>query len=190
IYIPGLGDKKMYAFAQRAALSLWRTSKVTPLYFVVGWADTRETYQHKLQRLLRAIDTAVAKGYTVSIVAASAGSSLALTALAERKRAVHRVVSICGKINHPHTVSDGLFAINPAFKDAMTVYAKIEPTLTAADRDKILIVRATRDSFVPAHDGEVAGAHTRTIHSMGHVFSIFMAITVFRRISLRFIKAS
>jgi hypothetical protein len=188
IYIPGLGDRKTYAWAQKLALNLWRTSHVIPCYFVVGWADEHETYKQKRERLIKTIDAAANNGYTVSLVAASAGSNLALAGLAARPYNVHRVVSICGKINHVETVKDAFFILNPAFKDAMLASKKYIPSLTAAARRKILIVRATRDSFVPARDGEVEGAHTHILHSVGHVFSIFMAITVFRHITLRFIK--
>lgn len=189
IYIPGLGDRKTYAWAQKLALNLWRTSQVIPCYFVVGWADEHETYEQKHTRLLKTIDAAVSNGYTVSIVAASAGSNLALTALAARPLKIHRIVSICGKINHPETVNDAFFMLNPSFKDAMHHTQQALPTITMAARKKILIVRATRDSFVPARDGEVEGAQTHILHSIGHVFSIFMAITLFRHISLRFIKS-
>lgn len=188
IYIPGLGDRKIYAWTQKLALNLWRTSRVIPCYFVVGWADKHETYAQKRMRLIKTIDAATDNGYTVSIVAASAGSNLALTGLVARPHSVHRVVSICGKINHPETVKDAFFLLNPAFKDAMLASQKDIPDLTAATRKKILIVRATRDSFVPARDGEVEGAHIHVLHSIGHVFSIFMAITIFRHIALRFIK--
>lgn len=190
IYIPGLGDRKTYAWAQKLALNLWRTSRIIPCYFVVGWADEHETYEQKRVRLIKTIDAAANNGYTVSIVAASAGSNLALAGLAARPHKVHRVVSICGKIKHPETVNKAFFTLNPSFKDAMMATTHIIPTLSTQERKKILIVRATRDSFVPARDGEVEGAHTHILHSMGHVFSIFMAITFFRRVTLRFIKAA
>ena len=188
IYIPGLGDRKTYAWAQKLALTLWRTSRVIPCYFVVGWADEHETYEQKRTRLLKTIDAAANNGYTVSIVAASAGSNLALSGLVARPNKLHRIVSICGKINHPETVNKAFFALNPSFKDAMLATQKDLTALSAAARKKILVIRATRDSFVPARDGEVPGAHTHVLHSVGHVFSIFMAITFFRHIALRFIK--
>ena len=189
IYVPGLGDKRVYAGFQKAAVGLWRTSGVQPYYFLVHWANASETYDQKLQRLLKTIDTAHAKGYTVSLVAASAGASLILTALSKRKDKIHRAVAICGKLRNAGTVSEALFALNPAFKDSLQAYSRIEPTLTATDRKKILIARAARDVYVPAADGEVEGAATYVIPSMGHVVSVFMALTFFRRAILRFVKA-
>jgi len=187
IYVPGLGDKRMYAGVQKAALTTWRTVDLQPFYFACNWADTTEPYTTKLQRLIDCIDAAHAKGYTVSLVAASAGSSLALTAFSQRSAAVHAVISICGKLNNPQTVDAALLSVNPAFKESMLTYQRAEPTLTAANRNKILIVQASRDSYVPARDGEVTGAHTHRMHTAGHTFSIFMALTFFRRIIIRFI---
>lgn len=189
IYVPGLGDKRLYAGFQKIAIKLWRTSGVQPYYFLVHWANASETYEQKLQRLLKTIDTAHAKGYTVSLVAASAGSSLILTALSKRKNKIHRSVSICGKLHNADTVSEALFALNPAFKDSLQAYRRIEPTLTATDRKKILVARAVRDMYVPAADGEVKGAAAYVIPSMGHVMSVFAALTIFRRAILRFVKA-
>lgn len=190
IYIPGLGDRKTYAFAQKAALQLWRSRTVHTHYFTVGWADKHETYAQKQKRLVQLIDAKNGQGYTVSLVAASAGSNLALAAFAARTRSVHRVVSICGKIKYAETVNAALFALNPSFKTALGVSGKVLATLPSAARQKILTVRASRDSYVPARDGEVTGAHIHILHTMGHVFSIFLAITLFRRISLRFITAT
>lgn len=188
IYIPGLGDRKTYAWAQKFALNLWRSKNVMPYYFAVGWADKHESYEQKRSRLIKAIDTAIHDGYTVSVVAASAGANLAVTALATRPERIHRVVSICGKINRPESVSDAILALNPAFKDAMADSQHSLQKLTQETRKKILIVRALRDSYVPAADGAVPGAHMRVIYSIGHALSIFMAITIFRHVCLRFIR--
>ena len=188
IYVPGLGDKRLYAGALRTALALWRTSRVRTYYFVVKWADKSEHYDVKLQRLLDTIDDQVAKGYTVSLVAASAGSSLALTAYAHRKAKIHTVTSVCGKLHNPGAISEALFAINPAFRASLRAYERIESTLNQHDRKKVLIVRAWRDVYVPAEDGEVVGAHTHIQPTMGHVFSVIMALTFCRWPILRFIK--
>lgn len=188
VYVPGLADKLNYSFGQRTALALWRTGGVIPYYFVVNWRDTAEIYEQKLARLLNTIDEAKAKGYTVSLVAASAGSGLALAAFAERTHDIHHVVSICGKLSRPDTVPPALFDINPAFKASMAAYPRMERRLSLADRKKILVVRATRDSYVPASDGEVKGAYAYTIHSIGHVFSIMLALTMYSGRIVRFVK--
>lgn len=188
IYVPGLGDKRLYAGVQHVSLRLWRMSHVRAYYFLAHWAHSSETYKTKYHRLLKVIDDAIAEGHTVSLVGTSAGASLVLTAFAARKQKIHSVVTICGKLHNPGTVSQALFAMNPAFKESMAAYARIEHTLTPTDRKKILLARAARDAYVPASDGEVAGARTYIMPSAGHVFSVLMALTVFSRRILRFIK--
>lgn len=188
VYIPGLADKR-YAWSQRAALFLWRP-RIRAFYFTAHWANTRESFQHRLERLLKVIDHAHKKGYTVSLVSASAGSSLALVAFHKRTDVIHRVVSICGKLKHPETILPAVYAINPAFRESIIAYSRIEPTFTAIQRHRVLVVRATHDSYVPGKDGALEGAQTYTMRTAGHVFSIFMALTLYRRALIRFISKS
>jgi pimeloyl-ACP methyl ester carboxylesterase len=189
IYVPGLADKTNYHIGQRVALMLlWRTSHLHVFYFRPRWADTDEPFTAKRARLLETIDNAAERGFTVSIVTSSAGASLALCAFHERPQRVHKVVSICAKLHHPETVPKILFDANPAFRHSMAAYQRIEPSLTAAQRARILVVRAKRDSYVPSADGAVKGAHTYIMRSAGHVFSIFMALTVYRHKLIQFIK--
>jgi len=91
-------------------------------------------------------------------------------------------------IKHPKAVDEAVFAFNPAFKPAMLAAEEHEPQLNKTERKKILVVRAAHDSYVPTVHGYIAGAHTTTLPTMGHVFSIVMALTVFRWRILRFIK--
>lgn len=188
IYVPGLGDTRLYASAQRGTVALWRTATLQPLYFAANWADANEPYTAKLERLLAIIDDAATTGHDVSLVASSAGSSLALNAFSQRTHAVHAVVSVCGKLNNPQSVGDDLFDKNPAFKESLQAYQHTESHLSPDDRNKILIVRASRDNYVPSSDGEVTGAHTYRLPTIGHAVSIFMALTFFRRTLLRFIR--
>jgi hypothetical protein len=159
-------------------------------YFIADWANKHESHQHKLARLIKLISSLHSKGYAVSLVAVSAGSSLAVSAFAARKNQIHSVVSICGMFKHPKAVDVAVFALSPAFKAAMAAAAKAELTLSVADRHKMLVVRAAHDSYVPNTHGHIAHAHTTTIPTVGHVFSIIMAITIFRRRILRFVKQS
>lgn len=189
MYVPGLTDKAWHIRStQRAALALWRLSGVRARYFVADWADKHESYEHKLGRLTHLITSLHHKGYRVSLVGCSAGSSLALNAFAECRTMISSFVSICGMIKHPKAVDEAVFAFNKAFKPSMLAAAGNEALLTRADRDKILIVRAGHDSYVPAEHGAIAQAHTTTLPTIGHVFTIFMAITIFRRRILRFVK--
>lgn len=190
IYVPGLADKlNRNAVLQGGAVRLWRLSRrVGTHYFAANWADQKEHLTHKVQRLLKVIDAAHTKGYHVALVAASAGSGLVMAAYAKRKDSVSAVVSICGKLRHPETVPKPLFIANPCFKDAIMSFAHTELGLTEADRQKILVVQAGRDGFVPDRDGHITGANYYRMASAGHVLSIMLALTVYRHRLIRFIK--
>ncbi len=187
VYVPGLADKTHYVIGQRTALFFWRSRKLQPYYFVPDWVNKQETFEQKLGRLLHVIDAAHARGFAVSLVAASAGSPLALVAFYKRRAIIEHAVSICGKLRRPQSVPTALLALNPAFDDAIAAFARIEPKLSDHDRKKILIVSATRDSYVPKGDGALTYAHTHVIRSSGHVFSIMMALTWHKLPIIRFI---
>ena len=188
VYVPGLADKLHYKVGQRTALFLWHGSSVRPYYFVPNWVDKTETFTQKLDRLLHTIDHLYNKGHTVSLMAASAGSSMALLAFLRRRDRIHRVVSICGKLHHPNTVPGVLFTFNPAFKASLQAFVRHEHELTSRDARAILLVQAARDSYVPTGDGEVKGAHHYKLPTVGHVFTIMMALTIFRRHIIRFVQ--
>lgn len=189
IFVPGLADKT-YAAGLKLAFFLWISNWLKPFYFTAHWSSKKESFTQKLERLTDVIDHAVEKGYTVSLVAASAGSSLALNAFYKRPERVHRVVSVVGKLKRREGIAKALFELNPAFEDSIKASEQAEAKLTPAQRRRVLIVRATRDSYVPAKDGAVKGAHTFTMHTMGHVLSIILALTIYQRVIVRFIKKS
>jgi pimeloyl-ACP methyl ester carboxylesterase len=167
---------------------MWVKHWLKTYFFKANWVNKNESFAHKLERLTTIIDHAHAKGYTVSLVAASAGSSMALNALHERPDSIHRVISIVGKLKHPEAVARELYDLNPAFEDSLKASTNAEAKLTPGQRSKILVVRAMRDSYVPGSDGEVKGAHEFTMNTIGHVTSIILALTVYQRRLIRFIK--
>jgi pimeloyl-ACP methyl ester carboxylesterase len=187
IFVPGLADKT-YSFWLQLAMFTWVGHWLKTHCFKANWVSKTESFAHKLGRLIKIIDHAAAKGYTVSLVAASAGSSMALNALYKRPDGIHRVISIVGKLKHPEAVAPELYALNPAFEDSLRASANVETKLTPSQRKKILVVRAMRDSYVPSRDGAVKDAHVTTMHTMGHVSSIILALTIYQRRLIRFVK--
>ena len=174
IYVPGLGDAK--SRGQELVTRLWRPFGVRGHYVPMHWA-VDEPWEAKLARLLQAIDELSRTG-TVSLVGTSAGASAVLQAFALRKQAVAGVVCICGKINHPETVNPNYYTVNPAFKVALVQLQAVLPGITLADRARILSIHPLRDGIVPPPDTILPGAHERTIFSVGHGFSIFVALTL------------
>lgn len=189
IYIPGLGDKLNRQFGQATALALWNLSGVRPHYFVVGWADASESFDHKLQRLLEYINTLTSRGHTVSLVAASAGASLAIVAFQQRLQTIKSVITICGKLHNPSTIASAVYIANPAFKASLQRFIAIEPLLASNQRSRILTVVSSKDSLVPAGDSLLNGSKIEQLPTRGHIITIFAALTWYRQKLIDFIKA-
>ena len=185
IYITGLGDAN--AEGQRKAVSTWRRFGVEPQLFQMNWID-REPFAPKLGRLVRLIDSLVAKGGKVSLVGVSAGGGVALNAYAQRKSVISGVVTVCGKFNYPQTVSPRLIAKNPAFGESMAMVADSRTSLTPEDLRKVMSIYPLFDESVPAHEAKLAGTHQKRVLSVGHVITIALMISVRAATIIRFLK--
>ncbi|HUS26472.1 MAG TPA: hypothetical protein VMY99_03940 [Nevskiaceae bacterium] len=186
IYVPGLSDSR--ADGQGLATKAWVLYGVKGHCLRMHWADG-EPFAPKLQRLLDTIDELAAAGHTVSLVGASAGASAVLQAFAARKDTVAGVVCICGKIQHPETVRDAVYAENPAFMQAMKRLSTSLHSILPADRARILSIHPRADNSVPPEDTIIEGAVEKTIPTSGHARSIFYALTVGAPTVVGFLKA-
>lgn len=188
IYIPGLGDH--HSRGQSRIVGLWRLwgvgrSEVIPMLW-----NRSETFELKLSRLLAQIDTLSAQGYRVSLVGVSAGASAVIHAYAERPNIVHRVVCVCGKLQHPETVSDSTYQANPAFKESMQLLPASLGRLDSPKRRQILSIRPLADESVPPADTIIPGAQAKTIPAISHTISIAVAITLYSGTIVRFTQKS
>jgi dienelactone hydrolase len=187
IYVPGLFDKLNRRIGQATALALWRFNGIHPHYFVVGWANEKESYDAKLERLLHRIDNLKSRGHHVSLVAVSAGASLALAALHERPD-VRAAAIICPMLRRPPNFDDIIFATNPAVKGSLEHFAALEPHLTPNERKKILIIQPRDDRVIPVGEMHIEGAATKQIPVHGHLAGIFTGLTIFRGPLIAFIR--
>jgi pimeloyl-ACP methyl ester carboxylesterase len=187
IYIFGLSDQR--ARGQTLAVRFWKLYGVTPEVFHMYW-ETAETFEAKLAPLLERIDALTASGYTVSLVGTSAGASVAVQAFYRRPAGVHRVVSICGKLQNPQTVHPGVFRKNPAFREALALLPAALAGLASAQLARILSVRPVTDESVPPADTVVPGAQSRQVPTMGHGLSIGYCVTLYAPRIMRFIKSA
>jgi pimeloyl-ACP methyl ester carboxylesterase len=187
IYIPGLGDKRIRG--QVLAVRTWKAYAVTSHLFHVRWFD-KEPYAEKLDRLITMIDARTKEGYSVSLVGASAGGSLAINALAQRPRKIHKVVLIAGEINGKLKMSPGTYRHNPSFRESMDVVEESLAELDVKTRQRILSLRAVFDPVVTASDSIIKDAHNKVVATSGHALTIATQITLGARRWLRFIKQS
>jgi len=73
-------------------------------------------------------------------------------------------------------------------KQSVLMAEKAQRSLSASDRKKILTVRPLFDEVVPPSTVPILGARNDVVPSVEHVVSIVLAMTLFRRIIIEFIR--
>jgi pimeloyl-ACP methyl ester carboxylesterase len=184
IYVPGLGDHN--SRPQKRFLKHWRVYGVKTHFQQVNWHDD-EPFESKLKRVLESIDKFAGQGQ-VSLVGVSAGASLALAAYSVRKQQISRVVYICGKLQNPDGVNQSYFQKNPAFQKSVFSAPGNIDNLSNSDKAKMLTFRAFKDTVIPVRDSKIPGVQDKTIPAIGHVFSIFLALTLYAKSITNFMK--
>jgi dienelactone hydrolase len=185
IYVPGLGDNKY--LVQGIFVWFWRLYGVKSVTRTMNWADG-EAFEQKLTRLLTEIDEHLTKGHKVSLVGASAGAGAVLNAYAARQDQIAGVVSICGKILHPESVSDHTYRRNPAFKQSMLLLADNLKKLDQTHRERVLSLHPTFDPTVPVSDTKIEASREKTMKTAGHSMGILVALSFYGRTICKFLK--
>jgi len=187
IYVPGLGDANPRG--QRWLIRTWRMWGVRPILFHIRWGNG-EAFAPKLERLLKLIDDEVAKGRKVSLVGASAGAGAVINAFARRKDKIAGVVCIAGKVNNPGTIGPRYSTGNKAFVDSSRqVQFSLDKLDFDDDRTRIQSRYATFDPVVPQADSQIAGAHNRTVPTVGHSVTIATQLLFGAPGFIRFLKS-
>lgn len=176
VYIPGLGDSNGIR-GQRFAVWLWRTYGVFGHCHPVIWADD-QPFDDKLKGVFDEVDGLLADGHIVSIIAASAGASMALHAYAARTHKISGVVLICGELADAKKIAPKYFDENPAFKTSMERLPKTLQQLTPKDRARIMSFHPLYDETVDIKDTVLDGARMYTSISFGHSVTIGLALTI------------
>lgn len=185
IYIPGLGDSR--PLKQPELLNLWRTSGIIVHYHAVGWATT-EPFAAKLKKLEELVDELYKNHGPLSVIGVSAGATAALNLYMSRKDKIRRVVYICGKLLGVSNVSKHYFMQNPAFYDSLVLAQSNIEKLDDEDKQKMLSVHAIYDNVVPLHTSLIPGVRAKTLPSILHIPSIFLAISIYRSMTINFLK--
>lgn len=177
IYVPGLADKGIRKHGQAWLISLWKKRYgIGTSYFDVNWANQKSSFAQKLTRLLQQIDTFTAQGKTVSIVAGSAGATMAIHAFAKRANALHKVVVVCGALGPASAIAPHLRQTYPAFQQASAQLPAIMAKISAKDRLRILSVIPLSDLMVKLQYMHIQGAEHLTQHSHGHLWTIVASL--------------
>lgn len=169
LYIPGLGEGRMYE-AQRRYIALVNRRRTTDNkidFFDARW-QTNESYEAKMFRLL---------SYTPRrVYASSAGASLAVSLAA-----VHREIEVahlfCGKVTGSEKVGEDYQAQAPALLEAVQrSEAAIEDGVDPA-RFICYIPRGENDGILETADMDVPGARIVQMPKLKHAYAIGYALT-------------
>ena len=185
IYVPGLGDHR--PDTQIKLLKRWQKHGAEVHFFHLGWADS-ELFSAKLTRLTSLIDETYKQNGRVSLVGVSAGAGAAINGYMERSHKISGVVFICGKILGYSNVNQSYFKTNPAFSYSLRLTQQNLDKLVPKDKAKMLSIKPILDETVPVSATQIPGVADKTIFSFFHVPSIFLALTVYKKTTLNFLK--
>jgi len=187
IYLPGVGDHKNSKIQIRA-LKKWKRRGIDTHFHHIYWND-EDSFKDKLNAVLSLIDELYDKDSSVSIVGVSAGASMAMNAYIERKNKISAVIFICGKIKNSQTLGDDYKKRNPRLFESVSASEKAILKLTNADKAKMLTVQPIYDGTVAIDDGRINGVKHTTIFALLHPIAIILSITIYKRLSINFIKS-
>lgn len=179
IYVPGFGPK--YQGFRVWALGLWRYRNVTVEVLDSDWPNG--TFRQKLALVDDAIDRA--KGLKVVLIGESAGGSLVLHAYSRRPADIYRVLTLCGKNVRPETVNQRYFTYSPAFQTSITRVPEVIDGLDDDHRKRITVIHPLHDPLVSIDDQLIPGARRARLLSVGHLFTIILALTVYSPVLVR-----
>lgn len=187
IIVPGLGGENPYL---KKVANSWSKYGIKTYIHNVNWRDGEKSFKPKLKRLVNQIDELSKKG-RISLLGTSAGGSAVLNAFNERKSKIHKVVNVCGRLRKGVNVFPSLnlaTITSPSFKESVLVCEKIQKQLTKKDKAKIQTIQSLFDQTVPISTMTIEGANNEQIFSIGHGLSISLAMTVYSKNIIRFLK--
>lgn len=184
IILPTLMDD---APAMRLFTGFWPLFGLTPVVLKFGWKDIKDDadFTQSLDKIISEVDR-FAKIGTVSLVGCSAGGSVFINILSQRKDVIHRVINVCGALR-PGCVA-GKFD-TPAYLKSLYYCENAIAKLSEADKKKIMTIRPRfGDEFVKPEQVDVEGAKNISIPTFEHIFSIMMTLTFFSKSIFTFLK--
>lgn len=188
IVIPGLGNEiQKHIWAS----DRWRKFGIIPHVFDAKWKTEEKGLKKKLNVALRLVDSLITTGKKISIVGNSAGSSLAINILGQRRAGIHRVVVNCGRVrtgDWPWFTFDQATASSPSFKESVLMSERVISELSVTERKKILTPRPLFDEIVPPFTVPIEGATNEIIPSVEHVVTIALNMTLLSGRIIKFIR--
>lgn len=180
LYLSGFGTG--YDRYRLRLLKKWRFKGVSVELVPLRW-EGKESFEQKLARIDQAIDRARDK--RVVLLGESAGGSIAVHMYARRPDDFYKVMTICGKNSHPETVGESYYRRSPAFRTSMERLNDSIELLTSEQRQAFVSLRPWHDAVVPVRETLIDGCRCVRLWSVGHLLTIFLALTLYSPIVVR-----
>jgi hypothetical protein len=191
ILVPGLGDygvkTKLYSYIVRDWVKRFG---ITPYVYPVHWYDNTITFERKRTGLVAMIDALYTQNTKLSLIGFSAGASLCFNAYFKRKKKIHRIINVCGRVRKGESVRPSLedaAKLSPAFYTSVIHCENTLNSLTSQDRKKILTLCPIWDEIVPKSTVSIQGAVNKRLLSVGHLLSGVMSVTIHRHVIVDFL---
>ena len=151
---------------QKKLIKRWNKNGKKLIAFYPKW-HTDESYADKYKRLLNSLGS---EKYTV--VAASAGTSLAITLLKDKPEQIESVKLISGKFRSASKIGPNYRKRAIALYDSVLASETTLGLLDASQRAKITSYRSIFDGVIPTSEMKIKGAKNKLMPIVGHVPSI------------------
>lgn len=187
IVVPGLGGENPFL---RTIVNSWRRYGITAYIHDVNWRGEEKVFKPKLKRLVNQVDK-LSKNGKVSLLGTSAGGSAVLNTFYGRQNKIYKVVNVCGRLREGvdvYPTLDVAAETSPAFKESVLLCEKVQEKLSEKDRKKVLTIRSLFDEIVPISTITLEGSRNDKIFSVEHMFSIALAMTIYSRKLISFLK--
>lgn len=167
LIIPGIGDDSSWAYQLFVHIWGWLGFETSLIAF--GWRNINAAYEPKLAAFLQLLDAYADRD--VYLIGVSAGGTVAVNALAARPTLVRKIITVCAPLDR----LPGLR--NPLLAESIEATRAHLAHFSPAQKGRILSVRAWRDQVVNTALSEPAGVPKARVWFIGHVASIFVALT-------------
>ncbi len=188
LILAGTGDSRAKSTIELATKH-WKNHGIDVTVYNVGWREDSLELAEKLRQIERLVDDLSQKG-EVSIIGCSAGASAAFNILLKKPDVVQKAIGICGRIRGAKT-EWGTNGHDDPFVQSVLLFEGNEAQIPDELRKRMMTVTARYgDGLVPDGAAHVEGAQNITIPTKMHGLSIVMALTLFKKPLIDFIKLS
>lgn len=158
----------------------------------VPWKNDKESYDLKITRFLDFLDSLTVSKAKIVLVGISAGGSFATNAYAKRKKHIHKVINVCGRLRAGRRVHIPMWLASvksKAFVESVQASERNLEKFTASDRKKFMTMKSLFDEMVPRQTVTLEGATNVVIPMVEHVLSQAYALCLMNKKITAFIQA-